>query len=72
MAANVKVIHHSDFVRARPDGKADLAEGERLLAAIAWETPELKYPRGPLLEEPLGNLRVFNERLPPAIRAAGV
>ena len=35
MAPNVKVIHHSDFIRARPDGAVDLDAGERLLEKIA-------------------------------------
>jgi hypothetical protein len=34
---NVRVIQPSDFVRAMPTGEADLAAGERLLAAIAEE-----------------------------------
>ena len=41
MPRNIRVIHHSDFVRARPDGKADLAEGERLMAAIAEASASL-------------------------------
>lgn len=35
MPTNVKVIRHSDFLRARPDGQADLEAGKAMLAEIA-------------------------------------
>jgi hypothetical protein len=35
MPADVKVIHSSDFIRARPDGEADLQLAEKLLKDIA-------------------------------------
>lgn len=42
MAANVKVIRHADLVRASPDGRASLASGGRLLAAIAALAQQLE------------------------------
>ena len=35
MAANVRIVRPPDFLRAHPDGRADLEAGERLLAEIA-------------------------------------
>lgn len=35
MPANVKVIHSSDFIRARPNGEADMEHAEKLLKDIA-------------------------------------
>ena len=35
MPANVKVIHSHDFIRARPDGQAELEKAEQLLKDIA-------------------------------------
>ena len=35
MPATVKVIHWGDFIRARPDGHADLEQAETLLKEIA-------------------------------------
>jgi len=34
MAANVKIIHAKEFIRAQPDGQADLAGAERMLQEI--------------------------------------
>jgi hypothetical protein len=41
MPTNVKVIHQSEFVRARPDGSVDLETAERLLADIARASLQL-------------------------------
>jgi hypothetical protein len=35
MPTNVRVIHPSDFLRARADGRVDLAMGKRLLQEVA-------------------------------------
>jgi hypothetical protein len=42
VSRNVRVIQPSDFVRATPTGEADLAAGERLLAAIADQASDLE------------------------------
>ena len=41
MPANVKVIHSSDFIRARPDGEADIETAEKLLKDIAQASADL-------------------------------
>jgi hypothetical protein len=35
MSTNVRVIHSSDFLRARADGRVDLEAGKELLAGVA-------------------------------------
>lgn len=35
MPTNLRVIHHADFLRARPDGQVDLDMAQRALAEIA-------------------------------------
>jgi hypothetical protein len=35
MATNVKVIHPTEFVRARPDGEVDLETSKRMLGELA-------------------------------------
>ena len=35
MPANIRVIRSKDFIRARPDGHADLEKGEQLLKDLA-------------------------------------
>ena len=35
MSTNVRVIHPSDFLRARADGRVDLEAGKELLAGVA-------------------------------------
>jgi hypothetical protein len=42
MAANVKVIHARDFIRATPEGVVDMEAAERLLAEIAEATESLE------------------------------
>lgn len=35
MSTNVRVIHHSDFLRVRTDGRADMDRAKSLLAQVA-------------------------------------
>ena len=35
MATNIKVIHPTDFLRARPDGEVDLETSKRMLSELA-------------------------------------
>src|SRR5262245_14714520 len=35
MPANVKIIHSKEFIRAKPDGQADMETAEALLKSIA-------------------------------------
>ena len=42
MPTNVHVIQPSDFVRAKPDGHADLEAGERLLLDIAEKARDIE------------------------------
>ena len=41
MATNVRVIHARDFIRARPDGVADVERAERMLAELAAQSAAL-------------------------------
>jgi hypothetical protein len=41
MPANVRVIHSSDFIRARPNGEADIETAEKLLRDIAQAGTDL-------------------------------
>jgi hypothetical protein len=43
MPTNVKVIHPSDFLRARPDGHADLETAQHLLEGIAEAAAPLEH-----------------------------
>jgi hypothetical protein len=42
VSTNVRVIQPSDFVRATPDGRADIRAGERLLLDIAEAASDLE------------------------------
>jgi hypothetical protein len=42
MPVSIRVIHPSDFVRATPEGHADLAAAERLLSSIAEEARDIE------------------------------
>ena len=42
MSNHVRVIHSSDFLRAHPDGRADLESGKALLARVAQAAAPLE------------------------------
>jgi len=42
MATNIKVIHPTDFLRARPDGQIDLETSQHMLSELAAASAELE------------------------------
>ena len=42
MSTNVRVVHPSDFLRARADGRVDLEAGKQLLAQVATAAAPLE------------------------------